>query len=746
MSGSLGATYWVFRRELHETLRAPLLYGIGGVFLFVQGVAFAGLVGALSDPQRAAPLGALLEGQLGGTLLTWVLQLVVLTLLGMRTIADDKRNGSWELLLTARVGEGAAVIGKWLAASLLYALLWIPTLAYFVVVAMFRADSGGWDIATIATGYLGAISIGVALLAWAIAASAGTRSTLSAGAFGFALLVSMFLIGELPALWPELPVDHPTAAAVFDAISIRGTVLAFARGEVTLGGLALIAGLAISGLALAVTLACAGRRHRRELRLRTAGTLAIATCSVLLGAHAARHPAGIDVSTQRRNTLDPMTREILASLPGQATLTIVLPTLGGLEPIYDEVAKVGARMADVGPITIRTVDPASAPGGIGSIARTAGLARGDLAQGGAVVVDLAGRRRVVDLLALASLVKGPGGGPTVERLAIEQALTGALSSLSNRREIVACTTIGHGELPMQKSDKGADWSLVSDRMRAEGFTVEDVAVDTGVPARCRVLIVAGPSVALSAREALAIQDHVRAGRGLLIAAAGRTLASAGGQPGSSATGLEGVLAGEGLGLPPAVAIDPSLAVREVDGGLLIVDGYAEHPINAGFAHTRATLWFQPRVVLLDAGAQPLIRTTAGGWGERDFVGTPQKDLDDLGGPVVLAAIGRGASTGKTRVIAIGSAESFTTAFLAGGAPANDLWVIRALDWLAGIADRQIEIAARAPTQIRLVLTDTEKRAITVMCVVGIPLAWLLLGGGLVLWRLRRARPRKQGTA
>jgi hypothetical protein len=78
-----------------------------------------------------------------------------------------------------------------------------------------------------------------------------------------------------------------------------------------------------------------------------------------------------------------------------------------------------------------------------------------------------------------------------------------------------------------------------------------------------------------------------------------------------------------------------------------------------------------------------------------------------------------------------------------GAPANDFWLVRALRWLAGATDRQIDIAARAPTQIRLVLTDAERRAIIVMCVVGIPLAWLLLGGGFVMWRLRRLRDTPQ---
>ncbi|MCX5742454.1 MAG: hypothetical protein NT062_08160, partial [Proteobacteria bacterium] len=150
---SMRAGYWVWRRELHGMLRAPIVYLVGGLFLVVQGIAFAGLVSTLSDPRRPALLGALLEGQLSGTLLTWILQLVVITLLGMRAIADDKRSGAWELALTARASERAMVVGKWAAASTLYALLWIPTLAYFAVVAMYRTSEGGFELGQIAIGY-----------------------------------------------------------------------------------------------------------------------------------------------------------------------------------------------------------------------------------------------------------------------------------------------------------------------------------------------------------------------------------------------------------------------------------------------------------------------------------------------------------------------------------------------------------------------------------------------------------------
>src|SRR5439155_20709601 len=124
-------------------------------------------------------------------------------------------------LLTAGVGEGAAVTGKWLAAATVYAVVWLPTLAYLAIVALYRSGTGGWDLPAIALGYAGAIALGAALLAWAVAASAATESVLAAGALGFAWLIGIFLIGELPALWPELATDHPSLALAFDTLSLR---------------------------------------------------------------------------------------------------------------------------------------------------------------------------------------------------------------------------------------------------------------------------------------------------------------------------------------------------------------------------------------------------------------------------------------------------------------------------------------------------------------------------------------------
>jgi len=653
----------------------------------------------------------------------------------MRAIADDKRSGGWESLLTAGVGEGAAVAGKWLAAVAIYALIWLPTLAYLAVVALYRADSGGWDLPAIAVGYAGAIALGAALLAWPIAASAATGSPLAAGALGFAWLIAVFFVGELATLWPDLAVEHPAIAHGLEAVSLRAIASDFARGHVALRALVVLAGLAAAGLSLATLLACAGRRRAREVRVRALGTVAIAAIASAAAVLAARHPAGLDLSAAGRNTLAAATRDALADLPGPASITIVEPTLGALEPVYDEVARIAAGIADAAPgIAVRRVDPASAPGGLPAIARAAGLAPADLASGGAIVVELAGARRVIDLLSFAAIDRGPDGAPTVEQLAVEQAIAGALAQLAAPRPLTVCATRGHGELPVTGAPSGQDLASVADRLRGEGMTVDAIELAGAVPARCAALVVAGPTASVPADQALAIQDFVRGGGGLAVLAAG-PLGDA-----LPATGLEGVLAADGLGLPPAVVVDPGLAVRELPGALLVVTGYADHPINRGFAGARATLWQSPRAVVVAGAGRALITASPASWGERDLHAPPAKDADDLAGPVALAAIG-----GSGRVIAIGSAASLSSAELARGVSAADLWLARGLRFVTGTPEPVAPVARRAPDQVRLVMTGEQRSRVVALSVGGIPLIWLVLGGAIVAWRRRAARGAERGA-
>ncbi len=411
-------------------------------------------------------------------------------------------------------------------------------------------------------------------------------------------------------------------------------------------------------------------------------------------------------------------------------------------------------MAEVAAIDVTRVDPASVPGGAAAVARAGGLAVADVASHGAVVVSLGDRRTVLDREALASYDMR-GDGVALSRLAVEQQLAGALARLAQTTPLTACATSGHGELPLEPTEAdrkagSASWDGVAARLRGDGIAIETLPPDGAVPARCSVVVVAGPIEPLAPAQALAIQDFVGKGGGLLVAAAGRPARGGG----LASTGLDAVLAADGLALPAAIAVDPQLAVREIPGALLVSEGYAEHAasagsagarssaegtegaaqaINRGFQRERATLWYPPRVVTASGGATALVTASPASYGERDLEHTPQRDDDDLPGPSVLAAVGA-----RHRIVVLGSAESLSGAVLAGGVSALDLWVDQAVRWLAGAPEPRVAVAAQTPAQVRQVMTSGERAAAIATCVAGIPLAWLVIGGALVWWRRRRA--------
>src|SRR6185295_4991468 len=97
-----------------------------------------------------------------------------------------------------------------------------------------------------------------------------------------------------------------------------------------------------------------------------------------------------------------------------------------------------------------------------------------------------------DLLAFAAIDRAPDGAPAVERLAIEQAIAGALAAMAAPRPLTICATRGHGELAIAAQPDGRDWAAIAARLRGEGMAVDEVELDgaAGVPVRCTALVVA----------------------------------------------------------------------------------------------------------------------------------------------------------------------------------------------------------------------------------------------------------------
>ncbi len=94
----------------------------------------------------------------------------------MRSFAEEKREGTLELLLTKPLSDWQVVLGKYLAALLLVLFALLPTLVYYYSVYQLGEPVGNIDSASVIGSYLGLFLLGAAFTAIGILASASTQS------------------------------------------------------------------------------------------------------------------------------------------------------------------------------------------------------------------------------------------------------------------------------------------------------------------------------------------------------------------------------------------------------------------------------------------------------------------------------------------------------------------------------------------------------------------------------------------
>ncbi len=197
---------WVtFRKELLSYCVSPISWLIAVLFYLWRGFELSGLVRAF-----AAYRGDLDQFPTAtyGQSSTFVMVLLVPALLTMRCLAEERRTGSIETLMTAPVGDGGVVLGKWLAAAAFYGLLWLPSV--FVLHVLQYGPFLGADLAfgPVFAAYLGMFLLSGMLLAFGVFASSLTDnvllSAMLAFLFNFGLLSVPRQVGaQLSGEWAQ---------------------------------------------------------------------------------------------------------------------------------------------------------------------------------------------------------------------------------------------------------------------------------------------------------------------------------------------------------------------------------------------------------------------------------------------------------------------------------------------------------------------------------------------------------------
>lgn len=109
----------------------------------------------------------------------------------MRSFAEEKKNGTEELLMTSPISINQIIAGKFLGSLAFVIALLIPTFAYQVILFKFSNP----ELGPILTGYLGIIGFACVGIAIGMFASSLTQNQIIAMVISFVVMLMLFVIG-----------------------------------------------------------------------------------------------------------------------------------------------------------------------------------------------------------------------------------------------------------------------------------------------------------------------------------------------------------------------------------------------------------------------------------------------------------------------------------------------------------------------------------------------------------------------
>ncbi|HET7747514.1 MAG TPA: ABC transporter permease [Vicinamibacteria bacterium] len=122
-----------------------------------------------------------------------VVALFVAPMLTMRLFAEEKRSGTMELLATAPITSLQIVLGKFLGAVSLYALMIVAGLVNFLLLWYYAPVDPEWK--PVATGALALLLVGSCFIAVGLFISTLTRNQIVAGTLTFGVLLGFWILG-----------------------------------------------------------------------------------------------------------------------------------------------------------------------------------------------------------------------------------------------------------------------------------------------------------------------------------------------------------------------------------------------------------------------------------------------------------------------------------------------------------------------------------------------------------------------
>ncbi|WP_064197105.1 MULTISPECIES: gliding motility-associated ABC transporter permease subunit GldF [Emticicia] len=142
----------ILKKELYSFLNSLVAYIVIGVFLVIVGL-FTWFFDSNVLDYGYADLNNFFQ-------LTPFIFIFLIPAITMRSLSEEYKTGTIELLFTKPLSEWQIIIGKFLASFLLIAIALLPTLLYYYSIYQLGSPKGNIDSAAVSGSYLGLLLLG----------------------------------------------------------------------------------------------------------------------------------------------------------------------------------------------------------------------------------------------------------------------------------------------------------------------------------------------------------------------------------------------------------------------------------------------------------------------------------------------------------------------------------------------------------------------------------------------------------
>lgn len=217
---------WVIcKKEIKSYFVSPIGYILLGFYAVLIGSFFWQMIGAYifySARQPNLNVNEVVVRSMIGNM--GVVGLFLLPLITMRLFAEEKRQGTVELLFTSPVTDVQILLGKWLSAMLMYAAM--IGFASLSMLFLFAYSTPDWK--PMLVGYLGLLLQGGAMLAIGTFISTLTKNQIVAAAATFVVCLTLWIMD-----W-SASFESATWAKVLAYLSVNSHMEGFGRGTIEL--------------------------------------------------------------------------------------------------------------------------------------------------------------------------------------------------------------------------------------------------------------------------------------------------------------------------------------------------------------------------------------------------------------------------------------------------------------------------------------------------------------------------------